>query len=335
VLHGGLSSAERRAALGRFRRGDATVLLTTDVAGQGLNLQHAARWVVSLELPWNPARLEQRLGRVDRLGQTRAVHLSLVIARHEAENGLLSHLARRTLAARRALGPDALGSAAPGEAQLGAALIAGDPVAGSHPPAPTPVAICRRWQRPARAHARALGRQRRLAGRWPANVAPPTCIWIRSPHPGWLGLGTRPGCVLVFDASITDASGLVLEKRPVAVRVPQVRERAHLSCDVLEAAEQAVRDQLAPRLDRLNRIRQQWAAGEAVTSAAVWEAAAADLPAIGAQPGLFDRRALAAREAELEERRRMHSELSGHVSRLERSLVVGRPALRVAILPAQ
>ncbi len=109
VLHGGLTQAERRDALGLFRRGDARVLVATDVAGQGLNLQQASRWVVSLELPWNPARLEQRFGRVDRIGRTRTPHLSLFVARHEAEDGILAHLARRTLTARRALGPDTLG----------------------------------------------------------------------------------------------------------------------------------------------------------------------------------------------------------------------------------
>ena len=54
---------------GTFREGG--VLLATDAAGEGLNLHHNCRVVVNLELPWNPMRLEQRIGRVDRIGQTR------------------------------------------------------------------------------------------------------------------------------------------------------------------------------------------------------------------------------------------------------------------------
>ena len=62
-------SMRRAAAASCFSDGTTSVLLATDVAGQGLNLQSRARWVISLELPWNPARLEQRIGRVDRISQ--------------------------------------------------------------------------------------------------------------------------------------------------------------------------------------------------------------------------------------------------------------------------
>ncbi len=104
VLHGGQSAAERAAAIDCFRRGDASVLLATDVASQGLNLQDRARWVVSLELPWTPARIEQRIGRVDRIGQTRSVHATLILAGHPSESGLLRavrHAYARRQASRR------------------------------------------------------------------------------------------------------------------------------------------------------------------------------------------------------------------------------------------
>ncbi len=71
ALHGGLSRTERRAVVDRFSSGACAVLLATDAAGQGLNLHVACRVVVNLELPWSPTRLEQRIGRVDRIGQTR------------------------------------------------------------------------------------------------------------------------------------------------------------------------------------------------------------------------------------------------------------------------
>jgi SNF2 family DNA or RNA helicase len=80
-LHGGVPSRNRGALIDRFRRDpDCRVFLSTDAGGVGLNLQ-AASAVVNFEPPWNPARLEQRIGRVHRLGQphpVQVVHLLTV-----------------------------------------------------------------------------------------------------------------------------------------------------------------------------------------------------------------------------------------------------------------
>lgn len=74
-LHGGVPSRNRGALMQQFRSdADCKVFLSTDAGGVGLNLQ-AASAVVNFEPPWNPARLEQRIGRVHRLGQSRAVHV--------------------------------------------------------------------------------------------------------------------------------------------------------------------------------------------------------------------------------------------------------------------
>jgi SNF2 family DNA or RNA helicase len=74
-LHGGVPSRRRGALIARFRDDpECRVFLSTDAGGVGLNLQ-AASAVVNLEPPWNPARLEQRIGRVHRLGQSRPVHV--------------------------------------------------------------------------------------------------------------------------------------------------------------------------------------------------------------------------------------------------------------------
>ncbi len=105
VLHGGLTAAERAEALERLRTGDATVLVATDVAGQGLNLQHRCRWVISLELPWNPTRLEQRIGRVDRIGQAKPVHFTLLVARHRSEANAIARLNARVQTATQAAVP--------------------------------------------------------------------------------------------------------------------------------------------------------------------------------------------------------------------------------------
>jgi SNF2 family DNA or RNA helicase len=89
-LHGGLMPAERRAALDAFTGGRARVLLATDAAAEGLNLHHRCRWVVHYELPWNPARLEQRTGRVDRLGQSRRVHAWRLVSAETDEPRILA-----------------------------------------------------------------------------------------------------------------------------------------------------------------------------------------------------------------------------------------------------
>jgi SNF2 family DNA or RNA helicase len=74
-LHGGVPSRKRGALIEKFRSDPACkVFLSTDAGGVGLNLQ-AASVVVNFEPPWNPARLEQRIGRVHRMGQSRPVHV--------------------------------------------------------------------------------------------------------------------------------------------------------------------------------------------------------------------------------------------------------------------
>jgi superfamily II DNA or RNA helicase len=92
MLHGGLSRAERAAAIEAFARGEARVLLATDAAGEGLNLHHRCRIVVNVELPWNPVRLEQRTGRVDRIGQRRRVHTFHLLAGDAGERAMASRL---------------------------------------------------------------------------------------------------------------------------------------------------------------------------------------------------------------------------------------------------
>lgn len=101
LIHGGLSPAERLTAQREFsHRGG--VLLATDAASEGLNLHHGCRAVIHYELPWSPARLEQRTGRVDRIGQDRRVHEVLLVACDTAERLVLAPLARRAARARSA-----------------------------------------------------------------------------------------------------------------------------------------------------------------------------------------------------------------------------------------
>jgi hypothetical protein len=95
-LHGGLTGSERRRALHHFNEVEGGLLLATDAASEGLNLQHRCRLVVNLEVPWTPTRLEQRVGRVDRLGQRRRVHaVQLVAAGSSEEAGVRKLVDRR------------------------------------------------------------------------------------------------------------------------------------------------------------------------------------------------------------------------------------------------
>jgi superfamily II DNA or RNA helicase len=95
-LHGGLSARERTDVLRRFTSGEASVLLATDTASEGLNLHYRCRLVVNLELPWTPLRLEQRIGRVDRLGQRRRVHAVQLVADGTWEESMVARLDQRS-----------------------------------------------------------------------------------------------------------------------------------------------------------------------------------------------------------------------------------------------
>ena len=104
AIHGGVPAPARQDVLRRFERGDIDVLVATDTAGEGLNLHHRCRLVVDLELPWNPLRLEQRVGRVDRIGQRRRVHAVHLLQRDTVEEAVWRHLEGRRDRAQRALG---------------------------------------------------------------------------------------------------------------------------------------------------------------------------------------------------------------------------------------
>jgi superfamily II DNA or RNA helicase len=99
LLHGGLDRRERRRVVDAFAGGDHLVLLATDAGGEGLNLHQRCRCVIHLEVPWNPVRLEQRTGRVDRIGQRRRIHVFCLVARHPSEALLLQRIQTRVDAA--------------------------------------------------------------------------------------------------------------------------------------------------------------------------------------------------------------------------------------------
>ncbi len=89
TIHGGMSREERARAQEAFtQEKEVQVLVATDAAGEGINLQRA-HLMVNYDLPWNPNRLEQRFGRIHRIGQTEVCHLwNLVAAADPRGRGL-------------------------------------------------------------------------------------------------------------------------------------------------------------------------------------------------------------------------------------------------------
>jgi superfamily II DNA or RNA helicase len=92
LFHGGVPGPQRKGLVDRFREDPrCRLFLATDAGGVGLNLQHASV-VVNMDIPWNPAVLEQRIGRVHRLGQRQPVRVVNFVAKGTIEEGMLSLL---------------------------------------------------------------------------------------------------------------------------------------------------------------------------------------------------------------------------------------------------
>lgn len=104
VIHGGVGREERLKIQEAFRHDpDVQILIATDAAGEGINLQRA-HLMVNYDLPWNPNRLEQRFGRIHRIGQTEVCHLWNLIAAKTREGEVFHTLLEKLNQAREALG---------------------------------------------------------------------------------------------------------------------------------------------------------------------------------------------------------------------------------------
>ncbi|MBC7075379.1 MAG: DUF3883 domain-containing protein [Syntrophomonadaceae bacterium] len=92
VIHGGMSREDRRKAQELFTQDrDVQIMVATDAAGEGINLQRA-HLMVNYDLPWNPNRLEQRFGRIHRIGQTEVCHLWNLVAAETREGAVFKRL---------------------------------------------------------------------------------------------------------------------------------------------------------------------------------------------------------------------------------------------------
>lgn len=104
VIHGAVNRDDRRKAQEMFRNDpDVLVLIATDAAGEGVNLQNA-NLMVNYDLPWNPNRLEQRFGRIHRIGQTEVCHLWNLVANETREGSVFQKLFEKLEIERQALG---------------------------------------------------------------------------------------------------------------------------------------------------------------------------------------------------------------------------------------
>lgn len=181
VMHGGQTAAEQQRALRTFLERRADVLAATDVASQGLNLHTAARWAICVDVPAVPLRLDQRIGRIDRLGQTRRVHGTVLTSRHVFDRTL-----RERLEARAAQG------------------------------AAASLASCRRWTRAAVGLAGWYGRQRALAAHWRHDATADACVALVSPAliRRWLGRPARG--IAVSEIPLMLQGGEVVERFVIA-----------------------------------------------------------------------------------------------------------------------
>ncbi len=114
AIHGGIRRNDRRAITEEFTKNpDCQIMLATDAAGEGLNLQ-AAHLMVNYDLPWNPNRIEQRFGRIHRIGQTEVCRLWNLVAANTREGEVFTALLNKIEEQRKAYDGnvfDVLGSA--------------------------------------------------------------------------------------------------------------------------------------------------------------------------------------------------------------------------------
>jgi superfamily II DNA or RNA helicase len=321
VLHGGLARHQRTAALRAFTEGRRRILLATDAAGEGLNLHQTCRIVINLELPWNPMRLEQRIGRVDRIGQRRTVHAFHLVAAGTGEEQLLAELRERIAHAQAEIGaPDPIGNESatprehvlpPGLADVSAEIahlrvlraLAAPATLGRRPPVES--------DRPLITFARHRSTRRRLGRQilfiWEVDVE---------------DRARRPvATCVVATASILTPSTRSELKAVVALTAAELVRH-------VESAVYGWRLQVIERCRRFvdARIARERAIRSSVDSR----------PRAGIQPGLFDGRAAHAQAADQAALEEMSDAVAQRIALLESVTCVettSPPRLRLVLLP--
>jgi superfamily II DNA or RNA helicase len=319
ILHGGLDRGARSAALAAFTTGAVRILLSTDAAGEGVNLHYTCRIVANLELPWNPMRLEQRIGRVDRIGQRHTVHAIHFIARDTVETRILVRLRDRVARARRDIGaPDPIGlddehdiaRFAIGAPDFPLKIDGGSPINPPvfEPPDLTLEAIC---------EAARVG-----AARARANDADARQGDIVRSRPAWFATVRRAATrsvlagrvLLIYEATMEDGFGRVAERAVVPLTwTPRRRLDRDVIHTLLQGSGNArlIDAAISGWRQSADRVHAAFLAARLAREEAI--ATAADPRIHLLQPGLFDRRAQADRDAAT---RAAHDDADGHVLRL-------------------
>ena len=361
VLHGGLDDGERRAALEAFDRGKADVLLATDTGGEGLNLHTHCRLVINLELPWNPMRLEQRIGRVDRIGQTRTVHAVHLFARGTAEGDVLARLFKRLERARTTLGSISDPITPISEIAIAAAVIEGaplEPTRSTEAPStrqlfePETTAVDLRVESGAEARRLLWARRsipdscgvhefRRTIANDLADIDRNGVIVTSVPLRKLRGSQALfPGAALVwiFRARIVESTGRCLEEAVVPIRLPLSHDRAVRSArkgrmlveqlftklgGVFAGRAEAVATE---RLIAIARVHEKALQMEHVREVAIDETLNATCPEL-LQAGLFDARAVKDRDRARTLQQAAHAGVESRMALLDaaREMHLARP----------
>jgi superfamily II DNA or RNA helicase len=292
-LHGGLNAAARAEVQRRFNA-TGGLLLATDAAAEGLNLQHRCRLVVNYELPWNPARLEQRIGRVDRIGQRRRVHAITLVARDTAEDLVIANLARRLERVAATLGERDRLAAYLTDART-AGIVIGGAASEAGPQDERPAAAVRMAPPPDSETARAAAPVERRA-----HGESPNGVFVSSTR---ARAGLTPGIVIVIRADARTRDGRLVAERALILHAKMDAPRYSKAADLKRAAMAAIGRLHGGAADSLSQL-DNWFESihreheNSVRQRLERELAIAerDSSHVEIQPGLFDQRAI--RQAE-------------------------------------
>lgn len=103
IIHGGMDMSSREQAEKRFRESDCPLMIATDAAGEGINLQFC-HIMVNYELPWNPNKIEQRMGRLHRYGQQNKVHIFNLLVNNTREGNIFDGILKKIDTIKKEMG---------------------------------------------------------------------------------------------------------------------------------------------------------------------------------------------------------------------------------------
>jgi hypothetical protein len=300
------------------------VLLATDAAGEGLNLHDACRLVVNLELPWNPMRIEQRIGRVDRIGQRRRVHACHLVAARTAESKILDRLKHRIEVAQSVIGgPDPLGH--DDERLVARLVVLGD--------APEPVQLRTALVPPDGAvdRAAAIDEAARIHAMRPFIEASAASYDSTGPliliaHRGRTRRQLGSDLLMLWQVAAENADGRIVERRLISVLVsgyfPRERWTPARLASIFDAIDPELRSRITATAsswrEEVERVDAAFRSMRSGRERAIAGAIGTKRP-MAYQAGLFDRRA-----------ERVHGataavDAAQHRGAAERSLAVDRP----------